>query len=159
MASTASRPPSPSQTDGNFRPRVQRPQHAPRWDCTLLAGQPSVQCQGLAHSRAKRAILCGGHGEPTIYIVGCHIPPTVLSTLPQVEQALKELPTGRTPLLIGDLNGNLHTPRDKRDEWIAEVVEDVCGLTDLSKHFRQQSCGHTLGRWTLRMRRGGKRKR
>jgi hypothetical protein len=85
-------------------------------------------------------------GSQRFYVVGYYIPPTVLSTLPQVEQALKEFPTGQTPLLIRDLNDNLHTPRDERDKRIAEVVEDICRLTDLSKHFRQLSCGHTRGR-------------
>jgi hypothetical protein len=88
------------------------------------------------------------------YVVGCYILPTNLSTLPQVEQTLNECLKGHTPLLIGDLNINLCAPRDGRDEMIAEVVKDVCGLTNLSKHFLQHSCGHTRGRWTWRMRRG-----
>jgi hypothetical protein len=82
------------------------------------------------------------------YVVGCYIPPTNLNTLPQVKQALNECPKGHTPLLIGDLNVKLCAPRDKQDDRIAEVVEDICGLTDPSKHFRQQSRGHTQGRWT-----------
>jgi hypothetical protein len=93
-------------------------------------------------------------GSQRFYAVGCYIPPTNLSTLPQVKQALNECPQGHTPLLIGDLNVNLCAPRDERDEQIAEVVEDVCGLTDLSKHFCQRSHGHTRGRWMWRMRRG-----
>jgi hypothetical protein len=93
-------------------------------------------------------------GSQRFYAVGCYILPTNLSTLPQVKQALNKCPQGHTPLLIGDLNVNLCAPRDERDEQIAEVVEDVCGLTDLSKHFCQQSRGHTRGRWMWRMRRG-----
>ncbi len=93
-------------------------------------------------------------GSQRFYAVGCYIPPTNLSTLPQVKQALNKCLQGYTPLLIGDLNVNLRTPRDERDEQIAEVVGDVCGLTNLSKHFCQRSRGHTRGRWTWRMRRG-----
>jgi hypothetical protein len=74
-------------------------------------------------------------GSQHFYAVGCYIPPTNLSTLPQVEQALNKCPKGHTPLLIGDLNVNLCAPRDGREERITEVVEDICGLTDLSKHF------------------------
>ncbi len=85
-------------------------------------------------------------GSQRFYVVGCYIPPTNLSTLPQVKQALKECPKGHTPLLIGDLNVNLCTPRDGRDKQIAEVVEDVCGLTNLTKLFLQQSRGHLRGR-------------
>jgi hypothetical protein len=88
------------------------------------------------------------------YVMGCCIPPTNLSTFPQVEQALNECPKGHTPLHIGDLNVKRCAPRDGRDKQIAEVVEDVCGLTNLSKHFLQQSRGHTWGRWTWRMKRG-----
>ncbi len=58
------------------------------------------------------------------------------------------------PLLLGDMNVNLRSPRDERDEQIAKVVEDMMGLTDLSRHFRQQSRGSVRGRWTCRMRRG-----
>jgi hypothetical protein len=95
-------------------------------------------------------------GSQRFYVVGCYMPPNDLRTLPQVEQALNECPKGHAPLLIGDLNVNLCAPRDERDERIDEVVEDVCGLTDLSKHFRQRFRGHTRGRWTWRMRRGSR---
>ena len=87
-------------------------------------------------------------GSQRFYIVECYILPTNLNTLPQVKQALNECPKGHTPLLIGDLNIKFRTPRDERDERITEVAEDVCGLTNLFKHFRQQSRGHTQGRWT-----------
>jgi hypothetical protein len=93
-------------------------------------------------------------GSQRFYAVGCYIPPANLNTLPQVDQALNECPKRHTLLLLGDLNINLHAPRNKRDEWVAKVVEDIVGLTNLSKHFRQQSCDHTQGRWTWRMRRG-----
>ncbi len=92
-------------------------------------------------------------GNQRFYVLGCYIPPNGLFTLSQVEQALNKCPKGHTPLLIGDLNVNLCTPQDKRDDQIAEVVEDVYGLTDLSKYFRQQFCSHTRGRWMWRMRR------
>jgi hypothetical protein len=86
--------------------------------------------------------------------MGCYIPLNNLCTLIQVKPALNECPKGHTPPLFGHLNVNLCALRDERDERIAEVVEDVQGLTDLSKHFRQGSHGHTRGRWTWRMRRG-----
>jgi hypothetical protein len=86
--------------------------------------------------------------------MGCYIPPTDLSTLPQVEQALNKCPKRHTILLLGDLNVHLHAPWDKRDEQIAEVVEDICRLTNLSKHFLQQFCSNTWERWTWRVRRG-----
>jgi hypothetical protein len=64
--------------------------------------------------------------------VGCYIPPNNLSTLATIEQAWNKCPRGHTPILIGDLNVNLHSPRDERDKQIAEVVEDViCPVTPL----------------------------
>jgi hypothetical protein len=90
-------------------------------------------------------------GSQQFYVVGSYIPPNDLCTLPQVKQAFNECLKGHTPLLIGDLNINLCAPWDKRDEQIAEVFEDVCGLTNLSKHFCQQFRGHTQGRWMWRM--------
>jgi hypothetical protein len=94
-------------------------------------------------------------GSQCFYVMGCYIPPNDLPTLvPQVKQALIECPKGHTPLLLGNLNIKLCTPWVERDERIAEVLEDVCGLTNLSKHFCQQSCGHTGGRCMWRMRRG-----
>jgi hypothetical protein len=49
-----------------------------------------------------------------------------------IKQAWNECPHGHTPILLGDLNINLHSPWEKRDEKIAEVIEDVTGLTNLS---------------------------
>ena len=82
-------------------------------------------------------------GGQRFYIVECYIPPTDLSTLAQVEQALNECPKGHTLLLLGDLNINQSAPRDERDEGITKVVEEVVGLNNLSKHFCRRSCGDT----------------
>ena len=40
------------------------------------------------------AIVTGSH---SFYVLGCYIPPTNLSTLPQVKQALNKCPKGHTP--------------------------------------------------------------
>ena len=80
-------------------------------------------------------------GGTRFYAVGCYIPPNDLSTLATIEQAWNECPSGHTPILLGDLNVNLRAPRDDRDEQIAKAVEDVMGLSDLSKHFLQRSRG------------------
>jgi hypothetical protein len=89
------------------------------------------------------------------FAVGCYIPPNDLSTLQHIVQAWNKCPRGHIPiLLVGDLNFNLHAQRDNRDEQIAEAVEDVMRLTNLSKHFLQRSHRLMRGRWTWRMRRG-----
>jgi hypothetical protein len=71
-------------------------------------------------------------GSYQFFAVGCYIPPNGLSTLTTIEQAWNECPRGHIPLLLGDMNVNLRSPRDERDKQIAEVVEDVMGLTNLS---------------------------
>ncbi len=79
-------------------------------------------------------------GSTQFFAVGCHyIPLNDLTTLMTINQAWNKCPQGHTPILLGDLNINVHSPRDKRDEQIVEVVEDVMGLADLSQHFHQQS--------------------
>ena len=93
-------------------------------------------------------------GGQRFYAVGCYIPPNNLSTLTTIIQAWNKCPSGHTPILLGNLNVNLRAPGDNRDDQIAEAVEDVMGLCDLSTHFLQQSRGLTRGRWTWRMRRG-----
>ncbi len=93
-------------------------------------------------------------GSCHFFAVGCYIPPNDMSTATTIEKVWNKCPCGHIPLLLGDLNVNLRSLRDKRDEQIAEVVEDVMGLTDLSCHFLQRSRGSVRGRWSWRMRRG-----
>jgi hypothetical protein len=77
-----------------------------------------------------------------------------LSTLRWIKQAWNKCPKELTPVIFGDFNIYLCATRDKRDEMTTEMVENVMGLTDLSKHFCQRSHGTMQGRWTWRMRRG-----
>ncbi len=93
-------------------------------------------------------------GSQQFFAVGCYIPPNNLSSLQHIVQAWNECLRGHIPILLGDLNVNLRAPRKDRDEQIAEAVEDMMGLTNLSKHFCQRSRGFMGGRWTWRMRRG-----
>jgi hypothetical protein len=55
-------------------------------------------------------------GSCQFFAVGCYIPPNNLNTLTTIEQAWNKCPRGHIPLLLGNLNVNLHSPRDKRDE-------------------------------------------
>ncbi len=93
-------------------------------------------------------------GSTQFFAVGCYIPPNHLSTISTIKQDWNKCPRGHTPILFGDLNINLCSPRDERDEKIAEVVKDVMGLTNFSKRFHQRSRGTMQGRWTWRMRQG-----
>ena len=63
-------------------------------------------------------------GGAKFYVVGCYIPPSDLVALDHVRDAWRQCPKGFTPLLLGDLNINLESPRDERDEVIAEQCDD-----------------------------------
>jgi hypothetical protein len=70
-------------------------------------------------------------GVERYYAVGCYIPPNNLTTLTHVEGAWNNCPKGHIPILLGDLNINLVSPRNEQDEMIAEQVQDVMGLIDV----------------------------
>ena len=59
------------------------------------------------------------------YVMGTYISPSDLTTLEHVENARRQCPKGCKPLLIGDLNVNLESPRDERYETIAEQVDTM----------------------------------
>ena len=94
-------------------------------------------------------------GEDRFYVVGCYIPPSDRVTLEQVRSAWANCPKGCIPMLLGDLNVNLESPRDERDEEIAEEC-GFRGLTDMSQHFAQRHRRLMQGRWTWRMVRRGR---
>ena len=91
-------------------------------------------------------------GELKFYVVGCYIPPSDLTTLDQVRAAWARCPKGFRPLLLGDLNLNLESPRDERDAEIAAQVDHM-DLADMTQHFLQRRRRRTRGRWTWRHRR------
>ncbi len=87
--------------------------------------------------------------------MGCYIPPSDLTALTCVDKAWSECPRGAHPILVGNLSINLRAPRMEHEETIAEQVE-IMGLVDMSRHFCHRSGKRLWGRWTWRMRRGGR---
>jgi hypothetical protein len=73
-------------------------------------------------------------GTCQFYVVGCYIPPSDLTTLMCIDKAWSECPRGAHPILVGNLNINLHAPCTEREETIAEQVE-IMGLVNMSRHF------------------------
>ena len=71
------------------------------------------------------------------YVVGCYIPPHDLGTLEKVKAAWAECPKGFIPMLIGDMNIDLDSPRDDREETIAEQC-DAWDITDMAAQFWQR---------------------
>jgi hypothetical protein len=95
-------------------------------------------------------------GGDRYYAVGCYIPPNNLKTLTHIKAAWNKCPKGQIPVLLGDLNIKLASPRNEHDELIAEQVGDVMGLVDVSCQFKQCRQVRAQGRWTWRMRQGGR---
>ncbi len=77
-------------------------------------------------------------GGECYYAVRCYIPPTNLTMLTHIEAAWNGYPKGHIPILLGDLNIKLTSPRNKQDELIAEHVGNVMGLMDVSCQFKQR---------------------
>ena len=86
-------------------------------------------------------------GRNQFFVVGGYIPPSDLTTLAQIQKAWDQCPKGCIPLFLGDLNINLESPRDERDEQIAEEC-DFWELEDTSRNFRQRRRRRAQGRWT-----------
>ena len=84
-------------------------------------------------------------GEACFYVVGVYIPPSDLKTLDNIQSAWRQCPTGCKPLMVGDLNIKLESPRNERDETIAEEL-DNCALLCMSRHFLQRCCQLMQGR-------------
>ena len=80
------------------------------------------------------------------YIIGCYIPPGCNETLALIMDAYNACPSGFKVLLLGDLNINLDTPRDTREETIAEQL-DFWNLGCLSTQFTQRYHKYNK-RWT-----------
>ena len=77
-------------------------------------------------------------GVEWYYAMGCYILRNNLMMLTHVEGAWNDCPKGHIPILLGDLNINLVSPRTEQDEMIAEQVQDVMGLIDVSRQFKQR---------------------
>ena len=86
-------------------------------------------------------------GNRHLPMVGAYIPPSKISTLVNIDQALNRF-RGYSPILMGDLNANLDQPTRARDLEIAAAVA-TAGLEDMLPHFRQRQpfgAGLTWGR-------------
>jgi hypothetical protein len=92
-------------------------------------------------------------GAMRYYIMGCYIPPNNQTTLMHVKQAWMACPKGCLPIVLGNMNVNLATPRDEQDETIAKQV-DTMNLVNMSSRFRQCRGRNFYGQWTWWIRRG-----
>ncbi len=95
-------------------------------------------------------------GGKRYYAVGCYISPTNLTALTHVKAEWTECPKGHIPILLGDLNIKLVSPRNKQDELITKHVTNIMGLVDVSCQFKQHCRARAWGHWAWRMRQGGR---
>jgi hypothetical protein len=98
-------------------------------------------------------------GNERFYCMGVYIPPTDTMGVEDLRAAWDACLDGCMPLVLGDLNINFGDPRDKRDEVICDLIDDI-DLVDASRmrrytprRPRRQS---TRARWTWRQKREGK---
>ena len=90
-------------------------------------------------------------------MMGAYIPPADTTGVDDLRAAWAACPENCKPLLMGDLNIDLRNPRSKREEIIADFLDDI-NVVDLSRKFVQRM-GRRQGlgaRWTWRQRRGGR---
>ena len=68
------------------------------------------------------------------YVVGAYMPPNNVPSVHRVDQALRVAHQILEMILMGDLNGRLGNPRDKRKEYLATALVDR-GLFNMTDHF------------------------
>ena len=71
------------------------------------------------------------------YVVGCYIPPHDLKMLKKVKAAWAECLKGFIPMLIGDMNIDLDSPRNNREATIPEQC-DAWDITNMVAQFWQR---------------------
>ena len=122
------------------------------WD----TAHDAFEVEGLVERTANVLTFQLVTGKERYFIAGCYLPPNNLEGIHHVQSALAAAPNGCTPLIMGDLNADLWSPRDERDEAIADLV-DGAGLTDASRGYVQRRCRRRFGRrWTWSQRRKGR---
>ena len=72
-------------------------------------------------------------GDTRTPLIGAYLPPGDLLTLPFVTEAIDRFP-GKTPILMGDLNANIHAENRPRDSEIADFCS-FHGLEDMLVQF------------------------
>ena len=73
-------------------------------------------------------------GNKQFYCMGIYIPPTNTMGVDDLQVAWEACPTGCVPIVLGDLNIDFRDPRNKREELIADLHNDI-NLVDTSKRY------------------------
>ncbi len=95
-------------------------------------------------------------GDKQFYCMGVYIPPTDMMGVEDLRAAWEACPAGCTPLVLGDLNINFSDPRNKWEELIVNLLDDI-NVVDASRRFiPQQLHKQSQGRVDLAAQEGGK---
>ena len=87
--------------------------------------------------------------ERFYYLIGIYIPPDCNKGVDDLRRAWDACPQGWKPIVLGDLNINFGFPRDKREEAIVGLLDEI-NLIDTSRRFRLRTPqqASTRARWT-----------
>ena len=101
-----------------------------------------------------KTTLVNSEGRTTL--VGIYIPPSEedLKTIKLLDEVLDGVDNTRL-VILGDLNINLHAPRDHRQDEIVNALSTY-NLRDLSKHYKSKEKKKKFFSWTWRRKREGK---
>ena len=76
-------------------------------------------------------------GEDRYYVMGVYISIADTSGVDDLRVAWAARPTNCKPLLLGDLNIDLGTPRTKREEIIADFLDKI-NVTNTTRKYIQR---------------------
>jgi hypothetical protein len=93
-------------------------------------------------------------GDEQIYVVETYVPPNCTRGVEDICRAAEACPAGCKLLIMGDVNANVGFPRDKWEEVIVDLLDELC-LVDSSPGFRLQTPCRTAtrARWMWSQRR------
>jgi hypothetical protein len=75
--------------------------------------------------------------EDRYFVMGAYIPPADTTGVDDLRVTWAARPTNCKPLLLGDFNINLGTPRTKREEIIADFLDEI-NIIDTSRKYIQR---------------------
>ena len=95
-------------------------------------------------------------GNEQFYCMGIYIPPTDAMGVEDLWAAWEACPVGCIPLVLGDLNINFGEPRNKQEELIVDLLDDI-NIVDTPRRFTPRQPHKQLIRawWTWRHKREG----
>ena len=64
-------------------------------------------------------------GDERFYIIGVYTPPDCNKGVDDLRKAWEVCPQGCKPIVLGDLNINVGFPRDKREEVIVDLLNEI----------------------------------